>query len=792
MVANAMFYQFSEKPTHTFKLGPLVLSWRQIMIGIQSGLIVIPVNMVIIVIFRNAVKLYAKTVYYPKSNVADKESSCRLPRWLVFVAWILCILVTLASSAFTVFYSLSWGAEISNQWLTSITASLVQDVLFIQPVKVILIAMFVSLVMRTSSGKEDVHGATIYIDSQQKYNAPNEHVISKAKEYGKKLLEMFKAIKDVVALLVFFLLLMVVCYGNRDSQRFLMTTSVKDIFSGFKKVKDVGSFWDWTRHELIPGLYDVTWYNMKPFNYKEGFLSNREAFLIGMPRLRQIRLKQETRCQDDSDIFPVKLGPDRCLLPYSSDSEHKSLFNQPKWIPVKNHTSKIMELYQLCPKPWRYQSPHKLQTLPYKGLHNEYDGGGYVAYLGYNEESAMDVVNKLQTNDWIDEFTVAVFIEFSVHEPSSRLFNFAKYLYERLPTGGVITTVDVHTLALYPPSNESFNTFYEVCHLLFVVCIIILLSLELRELKRQKRAYFTQIWNWVHILQILTSISAGVMVLLKAKQTSSYVRRVQQNPYDNYSPDRIARLSEYENYLLALVIFIVTIRLLKLVKFNAHICQMAGTLRRSGRSLISFGAVFANSLLAFSLAGGLAFGVTIKSFSSFYQSLGTVIQMSIGGKLNFPQVTLEKDWTKGGVVSQAPSLDRFAKSQGRIDDLEAESILHLEEFDSFQSDELYAEQVTSSDSLMHCTCNDNKVIHPEICTSTSDSSRSKKGHCSVNTSTNSCCDDEKHSKSPASEHLDLKLGFIEVNDLDIYEVKSNIFDVALELSSMLADFKKTD
>lgn len=238
MVANAMFYQFSEKPTHTFKLGPLVLSWRQIMIGIQSGLIVIPVNMVIIVIFRNAVKLYAKTVYYPKSNVADKESSCRLPRWSVFVAWILCILVTLASSAFTVFYSLSWGAEISNQWLTSITASLVQDVLFIQPVKVILIAMFVSLVMRTSSGKEDVHGATIYIDSQQKYNAPNEHVISKAKEYGKKLLEMFKAIKDVVALLVFFLLLMVVCYGNRDSQRFLMTTSVKDIFmiSGFKKV----------------------------------------------------------------------------------------------------------------------------------------------------------------------------------------------------------------------------------------------------------------------------------------------------------------------------------------------------------------------------------------------------------------------------------------------------------------------------------------------------------------------------------------------------------------------------
>jgi len=58
------------------------------------------------------------------------------------------------------------------------------------------------------------------------------------------------------------------------------------------QVTDVDSFWVWTRHELIPGLYHVSWYNSQPFDYKEGFVSNREAFLIGLPRLRQIRLKQ--------------------------------------------------------------------------------------------------------------------------------------------------------------------------------------------------------------------------------------------------------------------------------------------------------------------------------------------------------------------------------------------------------------------------------------------------------------------------------------------------------------------
>lgn len=42
----------------------------------------------------------------------------------------------------------------------------------------------------------------------------------------------------------------------------------------------------------MPGLYDVKWYNGQPFSYKEGFIRNREALMVGMPRLRQKRLKK--------------------------------------------------------------------------------------------------------------------------------------------------------------------------------------------------------------------------------------------------------------------------------------------------------------------------------------------------------------------------------------------------------------------------------------------------------------------------------------------------------------------
>ena len=44
------------------------------------------------------------------------------------------------------------------------------------------------------------------------------------------------------------------------------------------------------RKTFVPGLFDTRWYNGEPFDYDEGFISNRENFLVGMPRLRQVRI----------------------------------------------------------------------------------------------------------------------------------------------------------------------------------------------------------------------------------------------------------------------------------------------------------------------------------------------------------------------------------------------------------------------------------------------------------------------------------------------------------------------
>lgn len=258
-----------------------------------------------------------------------------------------------------------------------------------------------------------------------------------------------------------------------------------------------------------------------------------------------------------------------------------------------------------------------------------------MADLGYNVKSALKVVNELQTYNWIDEFSTAVFIEFTIFNPSSSLFSVTKCLYERSPTGGVVFSRSVRTLTLYQSSNNSYQTFYEVCQLLFMVLIIFFVIKEMLKICRKRKKYFTRFWNWVELLQILTAICSVVIYFLKGKYTSSFVNKVRNNPFETSSADYIVLWSAVEIYVLSFLIFIVTIKFLRLIRFNRHVCQMMGTLARAVNPLVSYFVVFLATLLAYTQLGFLLFGSSMFPYSSFFNSLRAVLQMLLGGKTFF-------------------------------------------------------------------------------------------------------------------------------------------------------------
>lgn len=236
MITNAMFYDFGEAAQDTFQLGPLTMSWTQVRIGIQSAMIALPVNAVIVAIFRN---VKPKKKQNKDSNLEEENSPKGLPHYVIYIAWLLCILAILSSAFFTVLYSMSWGSKISNEWLTSILVSFSQDVIVLQPIQVVLLASLLSILIRKPVKHDPVYGLPHrknQHESDFKVQPPEEEQLIKSRSFWLKLQKMFRSATEIILFVIFVSLLFVVCYGNRDTSRYHLTKSLKDIFVAFDKV----------------------------------------------------------------------------------------------------------------------------------------------------------------------------------------------------------------------------------------------------------------------------------------------------------------------------------------------------------------------------------------------------------------------------------------------------------------------------------------------------------------------------------------------------------------------------
>lgn len=348
----------------------------------------------------------------------------------------------------------------------------------------------------------------------------------------------------------------------------------------------------------------------------------------------------EERCIMEATNPELAHNFQRCLSVYNDEVADLTLYNQPGWIPLDNTSQllSVFELQDMCPRPWRYRTAKNLTTLSWQGLQSVYGGGGFIADLGYNAKSALEVLRNLEKNNWINDMTAAVFVEFTIHQPATSLFSVVRYLFERLSTGGYNTVTKIATLTIYASPDPAFKSFYQLCQLLLMLVILFFFFAEIGKIYRQKCFYFAQFWNWMELLQIFGAVAAVVMFFFKEMYTSEYIKRIQANPFETSSTDYIVLWSELEIYLLAFVIFIVTMKFLRLIRFNRHICQMTATIQKSVGHLLSFFCVFVGIILAYTQMGVLVFGPSVSTYSSFFQSMRSVCQMILGGETHFHEL----------------------------------------------------------------------------------------------------------------------------------------------------------
>ena len=183
MITSAMFYNMGGQGPSPFTvhIGSLVIDLKPFVIGLQSSIIIVPVNVLIVQIFRNLrpkKEIPQRTALYEVEKDGDggkkneniekkdedvvggiqiesqKPSKGKLPHWFIYIAYAICYLASAASIFFTLLYSIQWGKETSTEWVIAMVTSFFQSVLLLQPIKVVLVAVVFALCLKKESESE--------------------------------------------------------------------------------------------------------------------------------------------------------------------------------------------------------------------------------------------------------------------------------------------------------------------------------------------------------------------------------------------------------------------------------------------------------------------------------------------------------------------------------------------------------------------------------------------------------------------------------------------------------------
>ena len=193
------------------------------------------------------------------------------------------------------------------------------------------------------------------------------------------------------------------------------------------------------------------------------------------------------------------------------DEEDRNFTYNWKLDPRDNYT---MDELKRSEEAYKYRSFVELKTTPYWGQMATYGGGGYVANLGITKKQALTVLNELLQNDWVDYYTRAVFVEFTIYNPNINMFAYVNYLLESPATGAIIPYPKIMAFQLY--TRLSGMTLVVVaCQILYMILISFFMIREGFQLKRLGKKYWREPWNYIELAIIIMSWAVMALFVLR-------------------------------------------------------------------------------------------------------------------------------------------------------------------------------------------------------------------------------------------------------------------------------------
>ncbi|XP_053175168.1 polycystic kidney disease protein 1-like 2 [Scomber japonicus] len=566
----------------------------------------------------------------PEESIkGDTNKKCcqgGLPWWFVFVGWILVIATSVVSGYFTMMYGLTYGKDRSINWLISMVVSFFESLFITQPLKVLGFAAFFALVLKKVDQEE--YGEPQIDDSLKNsddtdtvraarrdstcsfYQPPPPTDIEKMRSNMIKEQKVFALIREILTYMGFMWMLLLVAYGQRDPNAYFLTQHIRQSFSkGISDSMSIQDVFNWANTTLLSNL----------FGDHPGFITDGNSKLVGNARLRQVRV-QKNSCT----IAPsMQQSVQDCHAAYSWELEDMDSYD-PGWSPsVADNTSQSLH------SPWKYQSQGKLRAYPIWGSVKLYRGGGFVVDLGPDLQNSSRSLQYLYDNTWLDVYTQAIFVEFTVYNANVNLFCIVTLMLETTAIGAFQFRSELQSVRLYQ-STGGLHIFVMASEAIYFLFIIYYMFVQGKLMKQQRWTYFKTKWNLLELAIIILSWSALSVFIKRTLLGKRDMDFYQNNKHLYASFHETAKADAVLGYLIAFLVLLATVKLWHLLRLNPKLHMITATLQRAWTDISGFLVVMTIMFLAYSIASNLMYGWKLYSYRTLLDAAQTMVSLQLG------------------------------------------------------------------------------------------------------------------------------------------------------------------
>ncbi|XP_039541161.1 polycystin-1 [Pimephales promelas] len=498
------------------------------------------------------------------------------------------------SASLSMWLGRSFSEGVALMWLISSIVSFLSSFLILEPLKVLLEAVYFSLVAGRLRAEEqdvlvDCPRVERVVQRIPRVRPPQGFALSQAREEARKVRLLHTMLKGFLLYMLFLLVVLLLNYSDstKDAHRLRLHTQLQDHFltERFNNISSREDVWAWLSDSLLPRLLDG-----------RVLMEKTGSLLIGRPRLRQLRAQPECPV---SGYFPASswFG---CAPAGWAESASGLVQN---WSISTAQSSGV----------WHW------------GQVSVYSSAGFVQDLSRKMQDSRALVKQLNTHRWLDPLTRALFVEFPVYNINTDLLAVFSFLLEFPVSERAQLSLDLKTCSLHMLSHGmDLPLFLTLLLLVFVIYFAVREGVIVR---KQGLGYFLRLWNIASVCSLLLAICVVSLHLsrsvLSARQWGSFLQ--QQDTFTDFFP--LAQQNQVLTQLSAALLFLLVLKASHQLRFMREWGVFGRTLRRSFWEMLTVAITLLVFLLAYSHTGHLIFHSVMEGYgtvsSTFLKLLGS-------------------------------------------------------------------------------------------------------------------------------------------------------------------------